>query len=79
MLTRAQFEASALFDLHRLPECAGGSADLRFWRRADGHSEYEVLSTEGPVHVVRQPSPWSMTATLPERARDLFVSLLPGK
>ena len=146
-LCRAQFEAAALFDFHRLPEVFSGHprdrdhpfpalyprsnspqawsasavfsylqallglypyapldlllvdpqlpewlpritlADLRvgqaavtirFERKKSG-STYEVLEKRGKLHVVRQPSPWSLTATWPERLRDLLSSLLPGK
>ena len=39
---------------------------------------YEVLEQEGTLHVVRQPSPWSLTAGLGERAHDALASLLPS-
>ena len=52
---------------------------LRFWREPDGRSDYEVLEQHGDLHVLRQPSPWSLTAHLGERLRDVLVSLLPGK
>jgi glycogen debranching enzyme len=52
---------------------------IRFYRTDDGASDYQVLETHGTVHVVRQPSPWSVTASFGERLRDLLVSLLPGK
>jgi glycogen debranching enzyme len=147
-ISRAQFEASGLFDFRRLPELFGGhqrdaqhpfppvypnanspqawsasamfslvqamlglypyaplrmlivdphlpawlpsltlrqlrigeaAVSIRFWRRDDDSSDYEVLENDGNVHVVRQPSPWSLTATWPERLKDLLVSLLPGK
>jgi glycogen debranching enzyme len=58
-----------------------GSAvvDVAFRRAASGHTDYEVLDKRGPLHVVRQPSPWSLTATFAERLRDALASLLPGK
>ena len=58
-----------------------GSAvvDLGFRRTASGGTDYEVLEKRGPLHVVRQPSPWSLTATFGERLRDALTSLLPGK
>src|SRR5579872_2322400 len=52
---------------------------LRFYRRADGSSDYEVLDKRGHLHVVRQPSPWSLTAGFGERVRDAVASVLPGK
>lgn len=47
---------------------------LRFWRNAHGRTKFEVLDKRGTLHVVRQPSPWSLDATAPERVRDLLVS-----
>jgi glycogen debranching enzyme len=51
---------------------------IRFFRRADGQSDYEVLDRRGTLHVVRQPSPWSLTASFAERLKDALTSLLPG-
>ncbi len=143
-LARAQFEAAALFDLHRLPEVLSGharsealpfpalyprsnspqawsasalfcflqallglypyaplrllivdpqlpdwlpeitleklrvgkaSATIRFYREG-GRSSYEVLEKRGTLHIVRQPSPWSLTAGFGERLRDVLTSLI---
>ena len=52
-----------------------GSVDIRFYRTANGKSSYEVLQKSGTVHVVRQPSPWSLTASLWERVKDLITSM----
>jgi hypothetical protein len=52
---------------------------LRFYRRDDGSSDYDVMDKRGHLHVVRQPSPWSLTAGFGERVRDAVASLLPGK
>jgi glycogen debranching enzyme len=52
---------------------------IRFYRVKDGTSTYEVLDKQGPLHVVRQPSPWSLTANFAERLRDALTSLLPGR
>jgi hypothetical protein len=52
---------------------------VRFHRLKNGDSDYEVLKKEGPLHIVRQPSPWSLTATFGERLIDALSSLLPGK
>ena len=49
---------------------------IHFFREANGVSNYEVLSKEGTVHVVRQPSPWSLTANFGERVKDLLNSVL---
>jgi glycogen debranching enzyme len=55
-------------------------ADIRFFRREDGTSDYEVLRLEGgPLHVIRQPSPWSLTANFGERLEDLVLSAMPGR
>lgn len=53
--------------------------DLRFYRMKSGESDYEVLDKRGPLHVVRQPSPWSLTATFGERLQDALSSLVPGR
>ncbi|HET9225552.1 MAG TPA: amylo-alpha-1,6-glucosidase, partial [Thermoanaerobaculia bacterium] len=55
------------------------SADIRFFRKEDGRSDWELLDQKGTLHVLRQPSPWSLTATFAERLRDVLSSLLPGK
>jgi hypothetical protein len=44
-----------------------------------GAGSYEVLDKRGPLHVLRQPSPWSLTAGFGERLKDALTSLLPGK
>lgn len=55
------------------------AVDIRFFRKEDGRCDYRVLDTRGTLHVVRQPSPWSLTATFGERLKDALVSFLPGK
>ena len=57
----------------------GARIDLRFWRTTNGDSDYEVVEKRGSLHVVQQPSPWSLTATFGERLQDALSSLLPGK
>ena len=52
---------------------------IRFYRTKSGKSDYEVLDKRGPLHVLRQPSPWSLTAGFGERLKDALTSLLPGK
>jgi hypothetical protein len=49
---------------------------LRFFRKPDGSSDYEILEQRGPSYVVRQPSPWSLTASFGERARDILASVV---
>jgi glycogen debranching enzyme len=48
---------------------------LRFYRTPRGASNYKVLAKTGTLRIVRQPSPWSFTATLAERARDALASV----
>lgn len=53
------------------------TATIRFRRRGTGpraHTDYEVLSREGRLFVVRQPSPLSLFATVGERIRDFVTS-----
>ena len=54
---------------------ADAVVSLKFFRKADGRSDYEVLGKEGSLFVVRQPSPWSLTASFGERARDILASV----
>ena len=49
---------------------------IRFYRQPDGASDYEILDLRGTLHVVRQPSPWSLTADFAERLKDALTSLL---
>jgi glycogen debranching enzyme len=58
---------------------AAAVIDLRFYRTKSGESDYEVLDRRGSLHIVRQPSPWSLTATFGERLQDALSSLLPSK
>jgi glycogen debranching enzyme len=53
---------------------ADAAASIRFFRNGDGKSDYEILEIAGDLRVIRQPSPWSFTATLGERAGDLLTS-----
>jgi len=52
---------------------------LRFFRETDGGSSYEILDKRGSLHVIRQPSPWSLTTGYGERVKDVMASFLPGK
>jgi hypothetical protein len=54
------------------------AVDLIFQRDEDGRTDYRVLDKCGTLHVIRQPSPWSLTAGAGERIRDVIESLLPG-
>jgi glycogen debranching enzyme len=55
---------------------ADATVSLRFARAPDGRSDYEILEKQGTLHVIRQPSPWSLTASFGERARDVLGSLV---
>lgn len=52
---------------------------LRFRRNFDGRTEYDVTNLEGTLHVIRQPSPWSLTSGWAERTRDVVETLLPHR
>jgi glycogen debranching enzyme len=64
--------------LHNL-RVGSATATVRFYLKGDGSSSYEVKDKRGALHVIRQPSPWSLTASFAERLKDALVSLLPGK
>ena len=49
---------------------------LNFKRQASGETDYKVRESEGEIHVLRQPSPWSLTADWGERVKDAVGSLL---
>lgn len=49
---------------------------LRFRRNSEGTTDYKVLGKEGDLHIIRQPSPWSLTADRGERVKDTITSLL---
>jgi glycogen debranching enzyme len=48
---------------------------IRFFRK-DEKSDYEILDKRGTLRVIRQPSPWSLTATFAERLKDILTSLI---
>lgn len=52
---------------------------IRFFRKANGDSDYKVLDLRGGLHIIRQPSPWSLTASFSERLVDILSSIKPGK
>ena len=58
---------------------AGAVLAIRFFRTRDGSSDYRILDLKGDLHVIRQPSPWSLTADLGERFMDVLTSLTPGR
>ena len=48
---------------------------IRFYRKGTA-THFEVLEKRGKLHVLRQPSPWSLTAGLGERIKDVMESLV---
>ena len=54
---------------------ADAVVSLCFFRDDDGRSDYQLLDLQGSLHVVRQPSPWSLTASFGERARGFLDSV----
>jgi glycogen debranching enzyme len=53
-----------------------GSVSLKFSRNADGETEYKILDLKEPLHIIRQPSPWSLTSGWAERVKDTVTSLI---
>lgn len=49
---------------------------LRFYRKGN-RTHFDVLEKRGRLHVLRQPSPWSLTAGVGERIKDVMESLIP--
>lgn len=49
---------------------------IRFYRK-DKATHFDVLDKRGSLHVLRQPSPWSLTAGVGERIKDVMESLIP--
>lgn len=62
------------FELHHL-RVGRARVSLRFERLKDGTTDYSVLSQTGTLYIIRQPSPWSLTASIGERVRDGLSSL----
>lgn len=52
---------------------------IRFYRKENGDSSYEIRDKQGALHVFWQPSPWSLTSSFGERLKDALISLLPSK
>lgn len=49
---------------------------IRFYRKGE-NTHFDVIETRGRLHVLRQPSPWSLTAGPGERIKDVMESLIP--
>jgi glycogen debranching enzyme len=58
---------------------AGATVTLRFLRNEDGETDYQVSNVNGTVHVIRQPSPWSLISGWAERISEAVESLLPQR
>ncbi len=50
---------------------------LKFFRTANGRTDYKVVELKGALHIIRQPSPWSVTTGGAQRVRDAISSMLP--
>jgi glycogen debranching enzyme len=50
---------------------------IRFFRNAKGETQYKILDLQGSLHVIHQPSPWSITVGWAERVHDAVMSLIP--
>ena len=48
---------------------------IHFYRKGK-NTQFDVLEKRGHLHVLRQPSPWSLTAGFGERIKDLMESLI---
>jgi glycogen debranching enzyme len=57
----------------------GAVVEIRFFRGADGATDYRVEDLRGTLHVIHQPSPWSVTSGPAERIKDAIMSFLPGR
>ena len=51
-------------------------ASIKFFRKKNGDSGFMVLKIQGKLHVIGQPSPWSLTASFGERLKDLLSSYI---
>ncbi|MGD1082153.1 MAG: hypothetical protein ABR881_27870 [Candidatus Sulfotelmatobacter sp.] len=45
--------------------------------RKGERTHFDVLDQRGKLHILRQPSPWSLTSGLGERLKDVMESLIP--
>jgi hypothetical protein len=48
---------------------------LRFWRNAQGESQFEVLQQHGTLRIIRQPPPESLSAGVGERFGALLETV----
>jgi glycogen debranching enzyme len=52
------------------------TTDIRFYRKGQ-QTHFDILNQRGKLHVLRQPSPWSLTTSFGERLKDVIQSLIP--
>ena len=52
------------------------TTDIRFYRKGK-RTHFDILEKKGSLHVLRQPSPWSVSAGFGERIKDVMESLIP--
>jgi glycogen debranching enzyme len=52
------------------------TVSIHFYRKGTS-THFDVIEKRGRLHVLRQPSPWSLTAGLGERIKDVMESLIP--
>jgi glycogen debranching enzyme len=52
---------------------------MKFQRDSGGTTDYRLINLQGKLHILRQPSPWSLTAGWAERVKDAVLSLLPNR
>ncbi len=57
-------------------QVANARVSIRFFRNADGTSDYRVLENEGGLHIIRQPPPEAKEVGPGMRLRDLIESWL---
>ena len=50
------------------------SVTLRFSRDSDGRSQFDILHKRGTLHIVRQPPPESLNATVWQRVHGAMES-----
>ena len=55
---------------------AKATVDIHFYRKGKT-THFDVLDKRGKLHILKQPSPWSLTAGFAERFKDLMESLIP--
>lgn len=55
------------------------TATIRFRRGNDGRTRIRVIEKSGPLRLLRQPSPWSLTTNSGERIADVLASLAANR